>query len=1262
MARIRPALIACGVVLLGACAVNPVPTPGGEENGSTLSLPDVAETISGGGAEPDVGRSPGPECTPKSATWDCTESGPCERAVCKAGKCLYLPDSGKHGFVCDNGYECDGYKDTCKSGKCVGSMSAEQACWTQNEPCKVAGCTPTGACTVKAKDAGVSCDDGHPCTASTKCDGTGECRGGTFNCGCVSIYDLYDDGPAKKKKLPSWLWDHPDIESKACAKWVNEDNKCMGQLYCDKSAPLWQCKALPGTTRMAGQYACPKSANPCMAAACDPKTGECADKPLGNTKLCDDGDPCTDNDLCDGNGGCKGDIELCACKPGNAKQECGHLIGDNACLGVYCDTSKGAPNFACKLLKSATVKCYTGNDDLCATNKCNPKTGACEMTPTAAKACDDGDACTVSETCFAGACGAPDPVAHKKLLADGDPTNDTQPTGGQGAPVCQCKSNADCAGKEDGNACNGTLYCNPTTGKCRTLDASVVQCATVMDTACRRNVCYPSTGACKLTPEENVAPVNILDAAGKVVSVWSVPHPYPVKPLPPCDDTDPCTGGDHCAAGACTAGKTSLCACNKDSDCVDDGDACNGTPRCRKSDSTCQPNPATVPACPQAADTACRKNRCDSKTGLCAFKALDGAQHGCDDGDPCTTADACNGGSCAGKQAPCPCNKTLDCMGREDGDPCTGTLYCDVAAGRCRPNLATVPRCDPRDDLACLHRRCDPATGTCRLQPRVEGLRCEDGNPCTAGDTCRAGGCMAGKPGCGCAKDADCAGYGATATACSAPVVCDKGAGQCRPAGIVICEDDGAGCFGSACQPKTGKCVPVARAAGHPCDDGSPCTVGDGCDGKGGCKAGTNVCACAKDLDCLAFSDGNKCHAAYACKAGPGGKRCVRAPLNKCAVNPQGGSCQDRCHPPTGKCLPPLNEPYCGDDGNPCTQSKCAIAGLTCSAAAVASGGRPAGVAADGQPLVCSDGKPLRAPAGMRLVPASSFEIGCWPKPVFATGGPAEAAAKAVATACQAATDAQPSHNVAVSAFWIDTFEVTVQRYAGCVKAGSCTPPPAKTPAGCRYPAWLAAASKSSPDAAALARTAMNCVPRAQAAAYCAWWAGQDAKANGVTTAGAGALPTEAQWELAARGGCNTHAIPGSCLQQMRYYPWGNGTYPADCDKARVASTTLACGADVPGPVGVYAADTSVYGVTDTAGNVAEWVRDGYDKGFYATAAAAQKDPYRAPKAGESGVVRGGSHATKGAAALSFVRRQVAPTAAPVDVGFRCVRPAKVGL
>ena len=217
-------------------------------------------------------------------------------------------------------------------------------------------------------------------------------------------------------------------------------------------------------------------------------------------------------------------------------------------------------------------------------------------------------------------------------------------------------------------------------------------------------------------------------------------------------------------------------------------------------------------------------------------------------------------------------------------------------------------------------------------------------------------------------------------------------------------------------------------------------------------------------------------------------------------------------------------------------------------------------------------------------------------------------------------TTETPVHKVCLSAFKINRYEVTVNEYTKCVTAGICSKP--SMYARRRFRLYCNYGAPGGGD------HPVNCLDWRQANAYCKW-KGQR-------------LPTEAEWEYAARG------------KTGRIFPWGN-TMPT-CARAVVGgSGPGACKYSGTRPVGSKPKGASPFGVMDMAGNVSEWAADQYAKTAYTSCKSGCRNPI-IPMWGLAryAVVRGGAWWSKPGRLRSNGRWYYHLTARGPDVGFRC--------
>jgi len=745
----------------------------------------------------------------------------------------------------------------------------------------------------------------------------------------------------------------PCTDDTPCRDALGHPDDVCGKAWCDLATGLCAFEMAPDVTVCAEPVdACHRAArcvngtcradlatpvvcddgNPCTADAC--VDGACTSTAVA--AYCDDHDPCTAQDRC-----------LAGLCVGNPRPECG-CLSDLDCAdrddGDACTGVMACIEGLCRVKPGSRPACEAWTAPPCQRYACDPATGGCVLTERPDdERCDDGNPCTLDETCFFGSC--------------------------YGVNLCgACATAADCAAYDDGDACNGALAC--VNDACQLDVATVVQCGDPAAEPCHRVACDPSSGQCLAAPAHDGAP---------------------------CLDLDACTAGETCQQGQCGGGGTP--SCDDLNPCT--ADFCDGTLGClhQNLDAPCDDgNPCTQGEYCQAGmcltsqasqcndHNACTDDTCDENGG-CHFE--DNEQP-CDDGNPCTGPDVCTAGACQGGADVCgACDDDVDCDPFDDTDLCNGLLRC--LEGLCRVDPATVVHCSAADDTPCLQNRCDPATAQCKLLPTNEGKACDDGSactdddacalgactgvahdcddhdpctddtcdpalarrspgeggcvnapnsapcddldPCTGGDTCADGACRPGLAAlCGqaCTSDDDCAAVD-DGNPCNGRVRCVAQACAFDPDSVVVCPADGdSACRKNTCVPATGLCELQALPDGSACNDQNPCTSPDTCAG-GYCSGPTLDCddhngctadSCSIFYGCVHFHTTKPCEDGNACtvgdRCGDGACRSGGAAdcddHNVCTV--------DACDPATGCLHDDMTAEWC-DDGLACTSDEC---------------------------------------------------------------------------------------------------------------------------------------------------------------------------------------------------------------------------------------------------------------------------------------------------------------------------------------------------
>jgi MYXO-CTERM domain-containing protein len=430
-------------------------------------------------------------CTCAGTSETCPANTACLTQVCEpccgpncfecAGKPAAFNTQCDDGNACTTGDFCDG-QGNCKAG------TTAVVC-NDGNPCTVDTCDPKTGCKYTPAPTTTSCNDGNPCTINDRCDGTGKCvGGGNLNCDDGKSCTSDSCVPAQGGCV------HTALTGAAC----NDGNPCTTGDTCTST----------GACAGSGTLSC-DDGNPCTADSCDPSvSGGCVYTNEVN-KPCSDNNVCTQNDMCQA-GSCKpgtaivcNDNNPCTVDTCNANSGC---VYTNQPTGTTCDDGNACStgdqcnaNGVCA--GTGGLNCNDNNP--CTKNTCSG--GICQYpNEPNGTACDDGNKCTVSDSCVGGQCT------------------------GTGAPNC-----------DDNNPCTNDS-CSPATG-CTYVNADGKACddqnPCTLNDVCGGGVCKPGNALqCPATDECH-------DAGSCDQQSGSCTNP--VK-----QDGSPCTGG-KCQSGVC---------------------------------------------------------------------------------------------------------------------------------------------------------------------------------------------------------------------------------------------------------------------------------------------------------------------------------------------------------------------------------------------------------------------------------------------------------------------------------------------------------------------------------------------------------------------------------------------------------------------------------------------------------------------------------------------------------------------------------------
>jgi hypothetical protein len=553
----------------------------------------------------------GRDCTPYGCNGNacalrCASNADCASPnVCQANSCGKIPDGGP----CSANSPSD-----CASGICAQGVCCKTACGGTCQSCALTA--TKGTCTLVPNggvDPAGTCVDQKPVACSTdgKCDGKGACR--KYAPGSQCAPPSCASGQARKASFCTADGTCPAPEVETCTPIIVCN---AGGTACERTCTRNdQCAA--GLKCLSGRCGLQEIGQACTDRT-DCRSGFCVDGVCCN-EACG-GTNTNDCQACSRGAGAAQD-GTCAARNGLACNDGNRCTRTDVCMGTTCSGTN-------------PVTCPTPNQ--CQTaGTCNPTTGTCtNPSKDNGTPCEDGNMCTVADTCQSGTCRA---GAAKTCPTPNSCQNTCDPMTGMCNPP-----------KPTGTNCNDGRVCTPGQDKCvgGVCTGTPKVCTSTNTCQVSPGTCNEANGACVFANKDNGAPCNA--------------------------DNNMCTMGDNCQNGTCQAGTAVVCGpttcrqCNPTTGRCDgvakpnrppceDGNACTQGDRCSTSGTCVAGPPRTCAVC----------NACDPMDGAC--KPAPGS---CSDGMACTT-DTCSGGQCVGTPRVC-----------DDMNECTRDA-CNAANGQC---------------------------------------------------------------------------------------------------------------------------------------------------------------------------------------------------------------------------------------------------------------------------------------------------------------------------------------------------------------------------------------------------------------------------------------------------------------------------------------------------------------------------------------------------------------------------------------------------